>query len=101
MLGVSFFMTVDPFCCAFFFFQAEDCIRDLIVTGVQTCALPISPPSGCGACGRALGKYRRAASSPTAVIDILTSVLPSVLPHGARIGAGVPGAPRGTPAPRL
>src|SRR2546421_12464490 len=28
--------------CLFFFFQAEDGIRDLIVTGVQTCALPIS-----------------------------------------------------------
>src|SRR5256712_9239851 len=45
--------------CFFFFFQAEDGIRDLIVTGVQTCALPISPSidlapqpvdagSGCG-----------------------------------------------------
>src|SRR6266498_1877622 len=31
MLGVSFF----------FFFQAEDGIRDADVTGVQTCALPI------------------------------------------------------------
>src|SRR2546430_8984467 len=34
-------------CCSlFFFFQAEDGIRDLTVTGVQTCALPISrlPP---------------------------------------------------------
>src|SRR5256886_6071219 len=33
----------------FFFFQAEDGIRDLTVTGVQTCALPISgaaPASG-------------------------------------------------------
>src|SRR3990167_911400 len=29
----------------FFFFQAEDGIRDLTVTGVQTCALPISPAS--------------------------------------------------------
>src|SRR2546421_6780625 len=28
-------------CIFFFFFQAEDGIRDLIVTGVQTCALPI------------------------------------------------------------
>src|SRR5206468_6503550 len=28
----------------FFFFQAEDGIRDLIVTGVQTCALPILVP---------------------------------------------------------
>src|SRR5688572_25328980 len=29
--------------CFFFFFQAEDGIRDLTVTGVQTCALPIYP----------------------------------------------------------
>src|SRR2546425_13246071 len=28
----------------FFFFQAEDGIRDKLVTGVQTCALPISTP---------------------------------------------------------
>src|SRR5206468_5797366 len=30
----------------FFFFQAEDGIRDLIVTGVQTCALPICEDYG-------------------------------------------------------
>src|SRR2546425_12860644 len=30
------------FSCVFFFFQAEDGIRDKLVTGVQTCALPIS-----------------------------------------------------------
>src|SRR5216683_6360470 len=35
--------SVRFFC--FFFFQAEDGIRDLIVTGVQTCALPISAAS--------------------------------------------------------
>src|SRR6266496_1781825 len=29
-----------------FFFQAEDGIRDLYVTGVQTCALPISADRG-------------------------------------------------------
>src|SRR5215216_694000 len=29
----------------FFFFQAEDGIRDDLVTGVQTCALPISSPA--------------------------------------------------------
>src|SRR5256886_7711228 len=29
------------FSSCFFFFQAEDGIRDLTVTGVQTCALPI------------------------------------------------------------
>src|SRR3712207_8766013 len=30
----------------FFFFQAEDGIRDIGVTGVQTCALPICRPAG-------------------------------------------------------
>src|SRR5947207_6499742 len=34
----------------FFFFQAEDGIRDHCVTGVQTCALPISPPRAGGVC---------------------------------------------------
>src|SRR5438270_13043051 len=40
-------MSVIPL---FFFFQAEDGIRDLTVTGVQTCALPI--------CARAEGRLR-------------------------------------------
>src|SRR2546429_3633683 len=30
----------------FFFFQAEDGIRDVAVTGVQTCALPIFTSAG-------------------------------------------------------
>src|SRR2546426_1774483 len=39
-------MTLDrhPSSC-FFFFQAEDGIRDYKVTGVQTCALPIYAPA--------------------------------------------------------
>src|SRR5690606_40337882 len=36
--------------CVFFFFQAEDGIRYFHVTGVQTCALPISLTSDVGAC---------------------------------------------------
>src|SRR2546426_6628906 len=36
----------------FFFFQAEDGIRDYKVTGVQTCALPISLTSAPVACGQ-------------------------------------------------
>src|SRR2546425_2582771 len=32
----------------FFFFKAEDGIRDKLVTGVQTCALPISAPRARG-----------------------------------------------------
>src|SRR2546422_11542259 len=35
-----------------FFFQAEDGIRDVAVTGVQTCALPICPT-------RTRGRHRR------------------------------------------
>src|SRR5207244_6009322 len=34
-----------------FFFQAEDGIRDDLVTGVQTCALPISIPGDVAECG--------------------------------------------------
>src|SRR2546430_3496919 len=39
----------------FFFFEAEDGIRDLTVTGVQTCALPISAP---GVRWRAVATWR-------------------------------------------
>ena len=39
MICLFFFLFV--FC---FFFQAEDGIRDRLVTGVQTCALPILLP---------------------------------------------------------
>src|SRR5437764_11411315 len=37
-----FFFNFYLFLLFFFFFQAEDGIRDTSVTGVQTCALPIS-----------------------------------------------------------
>src|SRR2546421_9349011 len=43
-------LCIKCFGCFFFFFQAEDGIRDLIVTGVQTFALPIwSAPLHAGA----------------------------------------------------
>src|SRR6266481_3252044 len=45
----------------FFFFQAEDGIRDGTVTGVQTCALPISArPAKPGRIGAAGGPGRAA-----------------------------------------
>src|SRR2546430_2946449 len=44
----------------FFFFQAEDGIRDLTVTGVQTCALPILMGSVCLAIVEFYTKYMRA-----------------------------------------
>src|SRR6202789_300485 len=41
------------------FFQAEDGIRDAVVTGVQTCALPISPPPR-----RVSARHRRSSFAP-------------------------------------
>src|SRR3712207_7986546 len=45
----------------YFFFQAEDGIRDIGVTGVQTCALPIlaAHPTGIARKGRRRPKVRR------------------------------------------
>src|SRR5216684_4635338 len=46
-----------------FFFQAEDGIRDVAVTGVQTCALPIcalAAPAWPGTGGRGAGGASRA-----------------------------------------
>src|SRR2546430_3135177 len=65
------------FCCTlaskicivlFFFFQAEDGIRDLTVTGVQTCALPISRGLGRAARGVAAGVGVLAALALVAVL---------------------------------
>src|SRR2546429_6376258 len=46
-----------------FFFQAEDGIRDVAVTGVQTCALPIS----CSTCrrGEAVGRSESSTRKPS------------------------------------
>src|SRR3989454_7814924 len=49
----------------FFFFQAEDGIRDYKVTGVQTCALPISGRASRARAG--VRRVRRAASVPRGV----------------------------------
>src|SRR3989449_11704483 len=43
---------------SFFFFQAEDGIRDVAVTGVQTCALPISSGRRGTALWPRIGKFR-------------------------------------------
>src|SRR5206468_8668311 len=57
----------------FFFFQAEDGIRDLIVTGVQTCALPISFAERTAARISASYPARRTSHRPGGVVrgDIL------------------------------
>src|SRR2546429_36389 len=46
--------------CLFFFFQVEDGIRDVAVTGVQTCALPIlGAPRGPAVLPPSLADHRR------------------------------------------
>src|SRR5947209_10302449 len=58
----------------FFFFQAEDGIRDIGVTGVQTCALPIySNPRPRPWQGRALPLSYSRATAPHGITDQLAS----------------------------
>src|SRR5207244_10136387 len=68
----------------FFFFQAEDGIRYDLVTGVQTCALPILPsqlePSGSTFCTR---------GAPARICSTVASgsVIGTGTPRGARASA--------------
>src|SRR2546429_6573482 len=57
----------------FFFFQAEDGIRDVAVTGVQTCALPIL-----------LGSIERADSGEH--VGLLERLAPRLLPLAVDAG---------------
>src|SRR2546429_3617465 len=53
MLYICYFDSIFLCLFFFFFFQAEDGIRDVAVTGVQTCALPIlegAPKFTSGSC---------------------------------------------------
>src|SRR2546421_2550375 len=61
VVAVHLVLAVDVVILFFFFFQAEDGIRDLIVTGVQTCALPISAGTlpGAGTIRFAARSHRR------------------------------------------
>src|SRR5256885_4135445 len=68
----------------FFFFQAEDGIRDYKVTGVQTCALPISAriiSAALRLAGRTLNLSRPCRTPPASRASPRTSsVLPTMLP---------------------
>src|SRR5207249_7462380 len=66
----------------FFFFQAEDGIRDRNVTGVQTCALPISERPGPGRRGRHGRRLGLSLDPPDVSLQRL------VLPLGGRGGGG-------------
>src|SRR2546428_4930862 len=67
----------------FFFFQAEDGIRDLIVTGVQTCALPIFiafPPSAVSEPLRAIRSVERS------TYDVLANIFTQTIAAQKRNG---------------
>src|SRR5256885_12859523 len=81
----------------FFFFQAEDGIRDYKVTGVQTCALPISdqcahapsqlaPESSSGP----LAPARCGASPDTAAADRSGPAAPASAHPADRLSCGSP-----------
>src|SRR2546429_4812328 len=67
------------FCVFVFFFQAEDGIRDVAVTGVQTCALPISKWTSAGCLRASLRRFRysRAALSAAFSLALLAAKCPS------------------------
>src|SRR5216683_3740023 len=108
----------------FFFFQAEDGIRDLIVTGVQTCALPISQEAVSQALldvlpfGRADGRDQAPDVADVVIASLdaqevsrclallpeqqrLSIVLMDVAGYTARETAEVLGCPRGTVLARV
>src|SRR5256885_4909665 len=61
--------------CVFFFFQAEDGIRDYKVTGVQTCALPISSTDPRPSDSRVLSStIRRSGRRPSTRVPYQSSV---------------------------
>src|SRR3712207_8345812 len=69
----------------FFFFQAEDGIRDIGVTGVQTCALPICTR------GRVSARLLVSAAAGFGVFELLAAAAPTLelqlaalVPLGAR-----------------
>src|SRR5207248_3569457 len=65
--------------CLCFFFQAEDGIRDRTVTGVQTCALPISRSWVIGRGGAWLWSFIRIAAASGCPIQIGRNLFPSAV----------------------
>src|SRR5256885_1345477 len=75
----------------FFFFQAEDGIRDYKVTGVQTCALPIScvqQPASARQAARPAG-VSRSGEMPEPTVTVRMKEIAQHL-HGRRHSHGCP-----------
>src|SRR5204862_8168578 len=74
----------------FFFFQAEDGIRDLYVTGVQTCALPISSSRATGSPPTPAWRWKLVSGPPSPAAPTTTPTQTSLSDRRPR------GAPRWT-----
>src|SRR6266498_4363839 len=79
-------------CLCFFFFQAEDGIRDADVTGVQTCALPILAARKVS---EAVQTAVRAATSLTCSLGVSTSKVVAKIASDHRKPAGLTVVPPG------
>src|SRR5699024_11793914 len=76
----------------FFFFQAEDGIRDRNVTGVQTCALPIFPAEATDVIGSSLGAAITIAEQlPTANAEHLTELAQQAFVDGLSLATIIGG----------
>src|SRR3712207_7448924 len=67
-----------------FFFQAEDGIRDIGVTGVQTCALPISSVSTSRLCGETCGDDTGGRPTLGGVLSIDQETYDAIVAHAKR-----------------
>src|SRR2546430_17563927 len=76
----------------FFFFQAEDGIRDLTVTGVQTCALPIYFPDATAGVPVSISEISEEADLALVKGD-LSGLKEPILKMDARKEAAVSGQP--------
>src|SRR2546422_4525576 len=81
----------------FFFFQAEDGIRDVAVTGVQTCALPIWCPSGMRTMARATSMPATPPANWAPVYQIASARATMPRRWNARVSAGLKCAPERLP----
>src|SRR5204863_7032700 len=81
-----------------FFFQAEDGIRDLYVTGVQTCALPICVPvmtsaptsTPIGICAASSSGEGTLQATPTVSAPISVAAASAPRTYGVRPLAAIP-----------
>src|SRR3712207_7618132 len=87
---LNFLLFYDKeFCvCFFFFFQAEDGIRDIGVTGVQTCALPICARQAASDLSRWHHAYKKLRTREKQKVTKMLRAPRAELPFGTQVAYG-------------